>query len=255
VYAQRTKGGPGPETSSDSSFDPKALTKLAVIVVGEARGREFQTDQQRLVEDEFVQILLTKGYRVVSRSDVQAVMKEQRFQRSGLTEDDAAALGKLLNVPAVMVVRVTEFSTEASSNPRTRARYTTARASMGARLVGVETGTILWMGKHSQSGAVENRTEAPRALSRMAKTIASAFPDQKGPEPKQAAQPQLSRKAQTDFDQAQECEKIKNLDGAILLYGRVVKAVPGTPLAEKASERVTALKKEKDAAASGSKKQ
>ena len=30
---------------------------------------------------------------------MQSVVKEQQFQRTGLTEDNAAAFGKLLNVP------------------------------------------------------------------------------------------------------------------------------------------------------------
>jgi len=170
---------PVPETSSDSSFNPEELAKLAVVVVGEQRFRDTQTDKDRLVEDEFVQVLLGKGYSLASRSDVQAVVKEQRFQKSGLTEDNAAALGKMLNVPAVMVVRVTEFSSESKTNPKTKTQYTVARASMAARLIGVETGAVLWMGKLSESGNVSNRNDAPRALAHVAKSIATAFPERK----------------------------------------------------------------------------
>lgn len=94
VCAQRqSKGGSRkPQTSADNSFDPAKATKLAVIVEGNSRPRmtQTQTDQQRLVEDQFIEILIQKGYSLVSRSDIQSVMKEQQFQRSGLTEDNAA---------------------------------------------------------------------------------------------------------------------------------------------------------------------
>ena len=92
----------------------KSLDKLAVVVVGNNRLPRAapQSDQQRLVEDEFLQVLIEKGYSLVSRSDMASVMKEQTFQRSGVTEDNAAALGKLLNVPAVLVVRITRCTAE-----------------------------------------------------------------------------------------------------------------------------------------------
>jgi hypothetical protein len=180
--ARATK--PKPETSQDSSFDPKQLTKLAVLVVGSgpsrglARGnRDTLTDQQRLVEDEFVEILLQKGYSLVSRSDIQAVIKEQRFQKSGLTEDNAVDVGKLLNVPAVLVVSVTTFSAENQVNQRTRKSFLVGIATLGARLVSVESGAIWWSGTHGETRAINGRAEARDVLAYVAKNVAAAFPD------------------------------------------------------------------------------
>lgn len=176
--ARKTK----PQTSADASFDPAKLTKLAVITVGNNNGggiqrlRPAQSDQQRIVEDEFVQVLVQKGYSLVSRSDIASVVKEQQFQRSGLTEDNAAALGKLLNVPAVFVLRITESATENQRDPRTGAAVIVGRASLGARLVSVETGAIWWTGKHSESGAVRGRGENSLVLADVARNIALAFP-------------------------------------------------------------------------------
>ncbi|MFI5457188.1 MAG: hypothetical protein ACHRXM_17215 [Isosphaerales bacterium] len=97
-------------------------------------------DQQALVEDEFVQTMIRKGYSVVAQSDIQALAKEKQFQKSGLTENNAADIGKLLNVPAVIVVRITESAVEQLTDPNTRNTFTVARASLGARLVSMETG-------------------------------------------------------------------------------------------------------------------
>ncbi len=171
-----------PQTSADSSFTPAKITKLAVVVVGDSRGRSMkaQSDQQRLVEDEFVQVLIDKGYSLVSRSDIQAVAKEQEFQRSGLTEDNAAALGKLLNVPAVLVLRITGSMTENQRNPKTGASVIIGRASLGARLVSVETGGIWWTGNHTESGPVRGRGDDSLVLADVAKNIALAFPNKEG---------------------------------------------------------------------------
>ena len=177
-----------PETSSDAAFHPEAIAKLAVIVVSERRGapgREVQTDQQRLVEDEFVQALLAKGYSVASRSDVEAIVKEQRFQRSGLTEGDAAAIGKMLNVPAVLVVRVTEASAQNVMAPKTRRYVTEVRATMGARLIGVESGSVWWIGKHGDVRLGASRGAVTDILADVADSLAAAFPGHK-PEDKPA---------------------------------------------------------------------
>ena len=182
-----------PQTSADSSFDPAKVTKLAVVVAGNNRPRLGQTDQQRLVEDEFVQILIQKGYTIVSRSDIQAVVKEQQFQRSGLTEDNAAALGKLLNVPAVLVLKITESTTENQRNARTGVNMIIGRASLGARLVSVETGGIWWTGTHTESGQVRGRGEDSLVLADVAKNIALAFPEkgkEKGGAPASSFDPQ-----------------------------------------------------------------
>ncbi len=144
------------------------------------RFRPGQSDQQRLIEDEFVQVLVQKGYSLVSRSDIASVVKEQQFQRAGLTEDNAAALGKLLNVPAVFVLRITESGTENQRDPRNGASVIVGRGALGARLVSVETSGILWTGKHSEQVVVRGRGENTLVLSEVARDLALAFPANPG---------------------------------------------------------------------------
>ena len=166
--------------SSDGSFDPKALTRLAVVVADDPRHQNGQANLQAIVEDEFVQTLIRKGYSLVSRSDIQAIIKEKQFQKSGLTEDNAAAVGKLLNVPAVLVVRITDSAVEQLVNPTTRTMFTVASASVGARLISVETGLILWTGTftHSIDGG---HGELSGVVANVAKTMAGGFPDKNLP--------------------------------------------------------------------------
>jgi len=185
VDARPSKGARAPETSSDESFRAQDLAKLAVIVSTEGRRQDSrgnprqtqtQSDPQRLVEDVFVQTLLEKGHVVVARSDIKAVLKEQELASSGLTDDNAAAMGKLLNVPAVMVVTITEYTSENQRDGKKNAQVIMARASLGARLVSVETGGICWQGRHSLSEAIEGRSELLLLLDKVTEKLARAFP-------------------------------------------------------------------------------
>lgn len=178
VVAQTRKPAKGkaPETSSDASFLPDDLAKLAVIAYTEERRGQSQSDQQRLVEDIFVQTLLDRGHLVVARSDLKSVLTEQELENSGLTDSNAVALGKLLNVPAVLVIRITEYALETQRASSNNTRVQTARATVGARLISVDTGGIWWQGTHSLSDAVQVKGELVQVLAQVAERLARAFP-------------------------------------------------------------------------------
>jgi hypothetical protein len=65
------------------------------------------------------------------------LLKEQKFQTSGITSDeDATKAGKILNVPAVMLVNIPKFKEE---------------INMTAKIIDVEDGSVLWIGSGSGS--------------------------------------------------------------------------------------------------------
>ena len=171
------------KTAKANPYDPKDIHKLALVMVGETRrrnnnlggvGSDFQGSSEdklkRFVEDKLGVVLGNKGYVLVSRSDLQAVMQEKRFQQSGLTEENVSEFGKLLNVPAVMVVRITECGSDNVQNA------TVATAALGARLVSVETGEILWCRTWIESQKVGGKLNTTQVLSKVAKKIGDAFP-------------------------------------------------------------------------------
>jgi curli biogenesis system outer membrane secretion channel CsgG len=168
--------GKAPETSSDASFQPDDLTKLAVIAYTEERRGQSQSDQQRLVEDIFVQTLLSRGHLVVARSDLKSVLTEQELENSGLTDGNAVAVGKLLNVPAVLVVRITEYAVETQFDAKINSRTQSARATVGSRLIDVNTGGIAWQGTHGLSDTVQTEGELVQMLVQVAERLARAFP-------------------------------------------------------------------------------
>jgi hypothetical protein len=169
------------ESTSDSAFDPELFPKLAIIVTDEAHHHnsrsQSQSNAERFVEDEFMPVLLKKGYSIATRSDVQAIVKEQRFQRSGLTESDATKIGKILNVPAVLIVGITEMGSV--SKRLGRRELVEGRVSIGARLIGVETAKVLWIGKCSRARPLTTGTDASPLIGDVAKAIALAMPPRK----------------------------------------------------------------------------
>jgi uncharacterized membrane protein YfcA len=79
--------------------------------------------------------LLKKGYAPIERAQVQSLLKEQEFQASEITvAEGAAQAGKVLNVPAVLVVNVPEFDD---------------KISITAKMVDVEDASILWLASGS----------------------------------------------------------------------------------------------------------
>jgi curli production assembly/transport component CsgG len=154
---------------SAPSFQASTLSRLAVLAGSQDAYQP--SDLGRLVEDEFIPVLLQRGYGVVSRSDIQAILKEASFQHSGSTEQDAIRLGKILNVPAVLVITVNHVQVNHSYS----GGYSNAEAqvSMGARLLSVESGEILWVASDSKAFAVQDGNEAVR---REAARLAAAFP-------------------------------------------------------------------------------
>jgi len=186
-----------PETSTDAAFKPQSLTKLAVIVAnsndgsrsgsglgGRSNEQGSQPNRQRLVEDVFVQSLLELGHVVVARSDLKAVLKEQSLGQSGLTDSNTVAVGKLLNVPAVLVVKITEYASETQRAARRNAPSTSGQVTISARLVSVETGTVWWQGKHTIKEAIDTTSHLQFILEKVADKLAKAFPAKQPDKPK-----------------------------------------------------------------------
>jgi len=160
------------QTRSSLSFDPKALSKLVVFAQG-TRDLRLPESSARVIEDEFILMLLDKGYSVASRTDAESILREMKFQHSGLTDQDAAQVGRLLNVPAVLIVTVTHLKTERRGG--SNYVYYVTNAAMGARLLSVQSGEIFWFGKHSDDYMRRDNVDV-QPLMDLARTIGTAFP-------------------------------------------------------------------------------
>lgn len=72
---------------SPAEFTPAGISNLAIIVT--IPGRRTQASQMpilNVVEQAFAEELLQKGYTILSRAEVDKVLKEMRFQQAGITD-------------------------------------------------------------------------------------------------------------------------------------------------------------------------
>lgn len=115
-----------------AGYDFSQLDKVAVIEVSGAVRGEAAKNQ---IGDFFTMELLKKGYTPVERAQVQALLKEQKFQATDVTSDEGAArAGRILNVPAVLLINIPTYREE---------------MNMTVKMIDVEDGGILWMGSGS----------------------------------------------------------------------------------------------------------
>lgn len=111
----------------DQTYDFGEVQKVAVVsVTGQLKGVGAVASWAEME-------LLKKGYSPIERQRINKVLEEQELQRSEITTpDQAARAGQVLNVPVVVMIDVPKFG---------------EHISMTAKMVDVETGSIVWIGE------------------------------------------------------------------------------------------------------------
>lgn len=114
----------------------------------------------RRAEDIFLEELLKKGFKVTIRSDLDKVLQELEFQRSGITEAAAIKIGRILNADAVVILGVSE-----ALMGRSRNGAYLKEAVVSARLISVEEAKLLWVSSHKfRSNLFSQLLNNPRDL-------------------------------------------------------------------------------------------
>lgn len=122
------------ESYAMAGYDFASLNKVAIVDV---TGRVYGEVVKNQISDFFVMELMKRGYTVIERQSVQALLKEQEFQASDMTSnEDAARAGRISNVPAVLVINIPKYKD---------------KMEMTAKLLDVEDASILWIGSGSGS--------------------------------------------------------------------------------------------------------
>ena len=115
------------ESHSRAGYNFSMIDKVAIVSVEGAVQSELAKNQ---IADLFAMEFLKKGY-----APARALLDEQEFQASELTtETGAAEAGKILNVPAVLIISIPHFGDE---------------IAMTAKLVDIQDDSILWLGSGS----------------------------------------------------------------------------------------------------------
>jgi len=128
LFAGGCSSGRG-ESFSRVGYNFSTIDKVAIVAVEGTLSSELAKNQ---IADLFAMELLKKGYAPKERANVAALLMEQGFQASELiTEAGAAEAGKILNVPAVLIINVPLFGDE---------------IFISAKMVDIEDSSILWLG-------------------------------------------------------------------------------------------------------------
>jgi len=146
---------------SGPGFRLENLSKLSIVIKADEKY------QQRLLEDIFISALLGKGYQIVARSDLEHVIEELRLQNSDFVDANACQLGKILNVPAILVVSLAQYE---KHQPE---KETIVEATMSARLIGVEKSNVLSLGSYSHQASENHSGDL---LEYLAHQLADSFP-------------------------------------------------------------------------------
>jgi phosphopantetheinyl transferase (holo-ACP synthase) len=125
------------ESQAVVGYDFGKIDKIAIV---EVTGRVYGEAVKNQISNMFAMKLMEKGYKLIERKDIKTLLKEQQFQASDLaSKEGAAKAGRILNVPAVMVIDIP--------------KYSGGKMDMSAKLIDVEDATILWMGTgHGDTG-------------------------------------------------------------------------------------------------------
>jgi len=128
LFAGGCSSGRG-QSFSRVGYNFNTVDKVAIVAV-EGAVRSEQAKNQ--IADLFAMELLKKGYAPKERATVAALLREQGFQPSELTtKAGATEAGKILNVPAVLVIDIPHFGDE---------------IFISAKMVDIEDSSILWLG-------------------------------------------------------------------------------------------------------------
>ncbi len=118
------------ESQAVAGYDFGKIDKIAIVDV---TGRVYGEAVKNKISDLFTMKLMEKGYMFIDRKDTKTFLKEQQFQASDLaSKEGAAKAGRIMNVPAVMVIDIP--------------KYGGGKMDMTAKLIDVETAAILWIG-------------------------------------------------------------------------------------------------------------
>lgn len=123
-----------------SPDDPPIRTYaiLPFVDANAQKHREEYPGASETVRDFFETAFLQSGCKVVERGQVKRVLDELDFSLSDLTEDKIAKVGQMLQVDALVLGTVNEFSRD------NRVRKTKGTVDVSVRAVHVESGAIIW---------------------------------------------------------------------------------------------------------------
>lgn len=190
---------PRAQSTSSRGFSPRAYEKIAILVKDNTDSYyRRRSGLRRQVENVFTQAAARRGYQLATRSQVEAIKDEIRFEDTGWTERDPTEPGHLYNVSALLIVNINESYVEEEpslasktpdperdsffgrlldsflNNTPEEVHYTTA--SVSADLISVREGKVLWNGFYTGSVQIGEDEPEGQAIPVVSEVVAAALP-------------------------------------------------------------------------------
>lgn len=171
-------------SATSHSWAKTSIPVTAVFLNDNAR-RLGDTEKDNLLQGLFSG-LLSNGYRVTSREDVDRVITEMKWQSSGLSDRAAAKVGRILNVPAVLIVSLNQADT---TEQRASGSILGGLVEYGsisgrkvlaidasAKLVDVNTSEVLWIRRWHGQFRIPNEDRWRESLTDVGTNIGRGLP-------------------------------------------------------------------------------
>ena len=111
------------------------FTNICTVAVVDVVGCSVSGVAKSQIVDFFNMELLKKGFSPIERTKIQTLLNEHQLRACDITAPEhAAKVGKILDVPVILVINVPEFGED---------------VAISAKMLDVEDGSILWMGTGS----------------------------------------------------------------------------------------------------------
>lgn len=153
------------------NFNTVRYSKIAVLASSNVSADD---GLLRRVEDESTFALISKGYQIASRSDIERLVGEIKFQSSGITDSRGAALGRMLNVPGVFLITINEANVKEHYSQSYS--YSSVEASVSGKFVDVETGEVMWIATENNVQSRYYSGDPQDVVEELTRRIAGAFP-------------------------------------------------------------------------------
>lgn len=185
-------GGCAPRMAVKPGYDFSKIKRIAVL--------QFDGEKGSAVADVFILELMKKGIDVMERSKIESILKEQELSVSGLIDPSTAkVVGKIFGVDAIVTGSISQYlpaqkRTVIFSPGDTPVimpglyvlekgenyviYHTDAEVGINARMIDVETGSIVWAASQSYIGFSTDSTFQGVILS-LTDSLISVFPKRK----------------------------------------------------------------------------
>ncbi|MCF8077140.1 MAG: penicillin-binding protein activator LpoB [Desulfotignum sp.] len=122
------------------SFNPKDIETMLIQIKGYA-----DKDTKQRIENAIISKLMENGYRVPSRSDLEAIIREHNFNLSKMSDKALTQIGKLLNSKSMIVVWMGKVG-QIRSIKRSRGYHYEYGCTSTVRIIDLEKSEIVWTG-------------------------------------------------------------------------------------------------------------